>query len=183
MSALFVYCFKSDVAVLRSVKRDLLCLFGSVCKYNVFGFLWNNDYLDSLNEGDVIPKGKVYKKSTSFDEFDNYKAGVNALATYASLPQTTEDPVIIREGFRKKLSSPELKPITVKLNDNDVLLNLYGDDTVYKAFPDLGEETKNGILCSIRKANSDNSAFTLSRDSLRNITISDETVVPKSLFQ
>lgn len=167
--------------IIRNERNELNMVTRTVCQHNTetFGFLWNNDYIDSLNEGDVIPKGKVYKKSTSFDEYDNYKAGVNALATYGSLPQTTEDPVIIREGFRKKLSSPELKPITVKLNDNDVLLNLYGDDTVYKAFPDLGEETKNGILCSIRKANSDNSAFTLSRDSLRNITISDETIVPK----
>lgn len=167
--------------IFKNERNELNMVTRTVCQHNTetFGFLWNNDYLDSLNEGDIIPKGKVYKKSTSFDEFDNYKAGVNALATYASLPQTTEDPVIIREGFRDKLSSPELKLITVKLNDNDVLLNLYGDDTVYKAFPDLGEETKNGILCSIRKANSDNSAFTLSRESLRNITISDETVVPK----
>lgn len=167
--------------ILRNERNQLNMVTRKVCQHNTetFGFLWNNEYLDSLQENDVIPKGTVYKKSTSFDEFNNYKAGVNALATYASLPQTTEDPVIIREGFRDKLSSPELKPITVKLNDNDVLLNLYGDDNVYKAFPDLGEYTKNGILCSIRKANSDNSAFTLSRDSLRNITISDETIVPK----
>lgn len=167
--------------ILKNEHNELNMVTRKVCQHNTetFGFLWNNDYIDSLQEDDVIPKGTVYKKSTSFDEYNNYKAGVNALATYASLPQTTEDPVIIRQGFRKKLSSPEFKSITVKLNDNDVFLNLYGDENVYKAFPDLGEETKNGILCSIRKANSDNSAFTLSRDSLRNITISDETIVPK----
>lgn len=167
--------------IIKNERNELNLVTRKICQHNTetFGFLWNNEFLDSLQEGDIIPKGKVYKKSTSFDEFENYKAGVNALATYASLPQTTEDPVIIREGFRKKLSSPEFKKIVVKLNDNDVFLNLYGDNDVYKAFPDLGEETKNGILCSIRKANSDNSAFTLSRDSLRNITISDETIVPK----
>ena len=162
-------------------KNELTMITRKACQHNTetFGFLWNNEYLDSLNEDDIIPKGMVYKKSTSFDQFNNYKAGVNLLATYASLPDTTEDPVVISKSCQAKLSSPEIKKIVVKLNDNDVLLNLYGNEDEYKAFPDLGEETKNGILCSIRKANADNSAFTLSRESLKNITISDETIVPK----
>ena len=37
-----------------------------------YGFLYNNDYLDSLKINSVIPKSKTIKKSKSFDIADNY---------------------------------------------------------------------------------------------------------------
>lgn len=144
-----------------------------------FGYLWNNEYLDSLNEGDIIHKGDVFKKSTSFDEYNHYRAGTNALSTYMSLGNTTEDPVVISESFKRRLNTPSFKTISIKLNENDVFINHYGNNDVYKAFPDLGEEVKDGILCSIRKATTDTMPFELSRDNVRNITISDETIITK----
>lgn len=142
-----------------------------------FGYLWNNDYLDNIEEGNVIPNGTVYKKSRSFDDFNNYRAGTNVMSCYMATANTTQDPVIISKECQKKLSTPVFKEVEIKINDNDVFLNLYGNNDVYKAFPDLGEDVKDGILCSIRKANTDTMPFELSVENIQNIMISDETII------
>ena len=144
-----------------------------------FGFLWNNNYLDSIDVGSTIPKGKPYKTSNCFDDYGNYMSGLNALSTYMSLPNTTEDPVVISKSFQSRASSPEFKKITFVVNDNDVLTNLYGDDEIYKCFPDLGEEVQNGILCAIRRSTTEEALYARSRENLRRIMISDEVITAK----
>lgn len=148
-------------------------------QYNTesFGFLWNNEVLDSLQENSVIPAGEVYKKSQSFDEFNHYMPGVNLLSTYMSLPNTTQDPVIISTTCQEKLRSPEFAKFEFKLNENDILINCYGNDEVHKGFPDLGEYTKDGILCAIRKTTNNTSIYDLSRDNINKIFISDESII------
>lgn len=156
-----------------------------------YGYLNNNTYLDGLKPIDepktnnsfypedlkknTISKGDVYSKSMAYDNYNNRIDGVNLLMAYMSTAKNTEDSVIISESAAKKLTSPLIKPIKIIINDNDILLNLYGKDfDEYKTFPDIGEEIENGILCSVRREKKEESLFTQSYQRLKDFFINDD---------
>ena len=59
--------------------------------------------------------------------------------------------IVISDIAAKKLSSYFVHNVTVSLNTNDLLTNRYGGKNFYKCFPDIGEETKDTILCCMRR--------------------------------
>ena len=140
-----------------------------------YGFLYDNTFLDSLQVGSVIQKDDTMKKSISFDEFDNYRAGKNLNAMYVAEPSTTEDAIKVSIGASYKLARTAFKRVTVLINDNDIPLNLNGDCNSYKFIPDIGEEVKNGILCGTRTEKNDESFFAQSAERLRTTMINDIT--------
>lgn len=144
-----------------------------------YGFLYNNEYLDSLKVGSVIPEGQTYKKSKSFDCYDNYMNGKNLRVAYIADANTTEDAIEVSESAAKLLARTEIKVLTILINDNDIPLNLYGDNNVYKFIPDIGEDIKNGILCGTRTERNDESFFTQSAERLRIPMINDVTFKAK----
>lgn len=139
-----------------------------------YGFLYNNETLDRLKPGSSVKEGTVIQKSTSYDEYDNRIDGVNLLTAYMTCDETMEDSVIISESAANKLVSPLIKKVTVIINDNDILLNLYGDNNEYKTFPDIGEKVKDRILCAVRREKKEESLFTQSYERLKDIMMSDE---------
>lgn len=144
-----------------------------------YGFLYNNDYLDSIEVGSVIPQNKTIKKSKSFDNSDNYMSGKNLRVAYIADANTTEDAIEISQSGAIALSRPELKKITILINDNDIPLNMYGDDNIYKIMPDIGEEIKNGIICGTRTERNDEIFFTQSAEMLKVPMINDTTFKTK----
>lgn len=139
-----------------------------------YGYLFNNDYLDSIGVGSEISKGTTIQKSMAFDEYDNRMDGCNLLTMYSSCEETMEDAIVISESASKKLASPLIKKVNIVINDNDIPLNLYGDSNIYKIFPDIGEETVNSILCALRREKKEESLFSQSYSRLRELSISDE---------
>ena len=139
-----------------------------------YGYLFNNDYLDSLAPGAKIKKGTVVQKSMSFDEYDNRMDGCNLLTMYTACEETMEDAIVISESASKKLASPLVKKVNIVINDNDIPLNLYGNSSEYKIFPDIGEESKNSILCGLRREKKEESLYSQSYARLRELSISDE---------
>ena len=103
-----------------------------------YGYLYNNEYLDSLNVGDIIPENTVVQKSLAFDEYNNRKDGVNFNVAYLALDDNMEDSMIFSDVAAGRLTSPLINPVEIKINDNDIPLNIYGDDTHYKIIPDIG---------------------------------------------
>ena len=145
-----------------------------------YGYTYNNTTMDSLKTGDLIPAGTVIKKSSEFDEYDNRQDGVNLSTVYMASGLTIEDPIVISESAAKKFQSPLFDKVRVIVNDNDIILNLYGGNNQdeYKAFPDIGEEVKDGILCAVRRENKDDEAlFAQSWENLKHVMISDESYV------
>ena len=140
-----------------------------------YGFLYDNRYLDSLEIGSNIQKGRTIKKSTSFDNFDNYMSGKNLRVMYVADANTTEDAIQVSEFGSKALARTEFKVVTILINDNDIPLNLHGDANSYKFIPDIGEHVKNGILCGTRTEKNDESFFTQSAERLRVPMINDVT--------
>lgn len=139
-----------------------------------YGYLYNNEYLDSLNVGSIIKEGKVIKTSNGFDSYGNKMDGVNLTTIYLSCAQNMEDSVIISESAAEKLRTNLVKGTSITINDNDILLNLYGDENNYKAFPDIGEPIKDGIFCAIRRLENYNMLYSLAQDRLRSILPSDK---------
>lgn len=144
-----------------------------------YGFLYNNEYLDKLQVGSEIPSNQTVKKSKSFDTADNYMTGKNLRVAYIADASTTEDAIEISESASMALARPEIKKVTILINDNDIPLNLYGDDNVYKIMPDIGEDIKNGIICGTRTERNDEIFFTQSGERLKVPMINDTTFKTK----
>lgn len=109
---------------------------------------------DMLNKavGGTIRKGEYFYKSSSLDEYKNYRYGINAKVAYSSILETTEDAICVRKGFAEKVMFHTIDDVDITINLNDLMLNLYGDENVYKFMPNIGEEVPNtGIICRKRR--------------------------------
>lgn len=115
-----------------------------------FGFTYNNEYLDSLEEGDKISKGTRIFSSTSYDEYNNTGIGVNARLIHAIHPNVQDDATIISESFAKRMMSNNIISITIPLDNDMILLNKYGDEEHYQGLPNIGDNIHDHILCAVR---------------------------------
>ncbi len=139
-----------------------------------YGYLYNNKYIDRLKPDDIIPKGEVIRKSLAFDDYNNRQDGVNLITGYLSCDDTMEDSILLSSAAVPKLASPLIKKVQIIVNDNDIMLNLYGDDENYKSFPDINEKVLRGFLCGIRREKKEECLFTQSTKRLKDIMMSDE---------
>lgn len=114
-----------------------------------YGFKMIN-HIAHKHEGDYVAKGDILQQSSSYQD-DNYCGGVNARILYTVLPELTEDSLVISESLAKKMEYNMVDIVKVNLSKNSFMLNTYGDDSLYKPFPNVGEEIKNDVLLSIRE--------------------------------
>ncbi len=120
-----------------------------------FGYSYNISRMDQMQVGDKI-KDEIIYKSTSFDDQMNYRMGKNATVFYSTSTDTLEDALVVRKGWADSIRSVEIDNVQVSINTNEVPVNLYHDDKHdYKAFPDIGEEVNNSLLCAIRMINNE----------------------------
>lgn len=139
-----------------------------------YGYKYDNAVIDSIKEGDTIPKNTILYKSPCMDENENFMYGVNANVVYVTSQETIEDAVVISESFAKKLSTTKVTTCEVPFNDNDIFLNLYGDNDSYKCFPNVGEKTKNSIICGTRRKNKILDQLNLKNSNLKKIFPNDD---------
>jgi len=143
-----------------------------------YGYNVNTSFLDNLHKGDVVSKGDPLVISDSFDSALNKQDGINLTTIYLNISLTTEDPIVLSESAAKKFTSPLFDCVDIVINDNDIALNLYGDDNEYKTFPDIGEYVKKGVLCAIRRERKDDEAlYAQSKERLKELMISDVTYI------
>lgn len=115
-----------------------------------YGFRMNNAVIGKYNDGDILPKGTTIAQSSSYVN-DNYCAGCNLRLIYTVSPELTEDALVISDKAAERLKYDMVDVVTVNIKQSSFLLNKYGNETLYKPFPDIGEEIQNDILCSIRE--------------------------------
>jgi hypothetical protein len=115
-----------------------------------YGFRMNNAIAGKFNDGDVLPAGTTIAQSSSYVN-DNYCGGRNLRLIYTVLPELTEDALVISDLAAKSLEYDMVDVVTVNVKQSSFLLNKYGNETLYKPFPNIGEEIKDGIICSIRE--------------------------------
>lgn len=154
-----------------------LCKIVRPCEHLIekYGFKMVNHMLNRM-EGDILPKGSIIAQSTSYVN-DNYCAGRNIRFAYAVLPELTEDALVISEDAAKELEYAFVDTVNVSLKQDSFLLNQYGDDTVYKPFPNIGEAIQNGILCSIRENSYVSSAYEASINHINDKSIFSDGIV------
>ena len=143
-----------------------------------FGYQYNNDVIDSLEEGDTIKKNTILYKSTSYDDDMNYAYGKNVCAMYTLDPYTSEDAAVVSKSLAERFTSIETEVIPIGLNDNDYLINLYGDhgeiddsidlEEYYKPLPEIGTRV-GGTLVAIRRQFNNQLLFDFKRESLNEI--------------
>lgn len=171
--------------IVKDLKTNMLHVFErNTYEYitEMYGYNLYTEYIDSLQNSAIIPKGTPIIKPRSFDMSMNMCGGVNLTTAYLAMGETTEDPIILSESAAKKLEAPMFHSIQLVVNDNDILLNLYGDDNNYKSFPDIGEYTKNNILCAIRKERKDDEAlYCQSVQRLKELMVSDASYIASGM--
>lgn len=138
-----------------------------------YGYKYVNDNIDSIQEGDTIDKDDILYRSTSFNEDMMYGYGINVETLYTTDPMTIEDAIVISESTSSRLTSIEYDVIRISLNDNDLLINLYGDKDNYKAIPDIGEEVKDSTLAVKRRIIYSQSLFDLKEENMRKVLSTD----------
>ena len=139
-----------------------------------YGYLYNNEYMDSISPGDVIPAGTIIQKSLAYDEYNNRKDGVNFNIAYMTLDDNMEDSIIFSDAAAGRLTSPLVKPVKIMINDNDIPLNIYGNEKTYKIIPDIGQDIRDANLIALRKEKKEEAYYNQSVDRLRTIIMSDE---------
>lgn len=163
--------------ILKDIKSNKLDVVERVSYHYItenYGYLYNNEYMDNLSVGDYIPNNTIVQKSLAFDEYNNRKDGVNFNIVYMALDDNMEDSIIFSDEAASKLTSPLIKPVQIMINDNDIPLNIYGNDKMYKIIPDIGEKIIDANLIALRKEKRDEAYYAQSVDRLRKIIMSDE---------
>ena len=163
--------------ILKDTEKDRLDVIERISYEHItesYGYLYNNEVLDSLQLGSFISNGTILQKSLAFDEYNNRKDGRNFNVAYMALDDNMEDSIIMSQSAADKLVSPLINVIRIPINDNDIPLNIYGDETIYKVIPDIGEDTINANLIGLRKEKKEEALFSQSVDRLRKFTMSDE---------
>ena len=116
-----------------------------------FGFLNRIPEFSDIEEGMIIKAGEVISAASAYDDNLNLAYGRNLKTIfYNHKDGTIEDAIVVSETAAKKMSFTEISEYGVLINSNDVLLNLYGDNTEYKCLPDIFQEIK-GIICARRR--------------------------------
>jgi len=140
-----------------------------------YGYKMENK-IEDKSEGDDIEKDDLIYRSTSYDDDLNFMYGTNLKALYIPWKNLTfEDAICISESAKEKLTSYRVDEITININTNDILINLYGDNNEYKSFPDIGESF-NKFLCARRRIDYDSILTDLKTTQLNNINYSTDTV-------
>lgn len=139
--------------------------------YRSDGYGYQNIWLNTalLNKGNYIPP-EIKLSTSPIHKGSGYGLGTNLRCAYMSIPQVTEDAVVISETAAKKLTAQGVSKISFKILPNQLPLNLYGTDEEYKFMPDMGEYVReDGILCALRTPTADSIILDLMPESLHQI--------------
>lgn len=139
-------------------------------------YLYNNDVIDEKEEGQTLEKDELLYRSTSFDEYGNFRYGKNANVCFMIEDNTIEDAIHCSESFAEAMTSHYLTEVEVSVNNNDLLLNLYGDNDDYKCFPDIGEYIKDQKLACRRRINYQTALFDLQTENLKRVNYNGDTI-------
>ena len=149
--------------------------------HHVLGFDFKRtNATKGLREGIAIREGTILAQSPSVDENGDYRYGVNANVLLGSFPEVRQDGVVIRRGFAEKTKFKGYGEMVISFGEDEVPLNLYGDDENYKIHPDVGELIRpDGVLFASRKLITGLYPIQMSRKALRTPTRTDKRKIAK----
>lgn len=170
--------------ILRSKNSDTItCIERISYKFRseVYGYMYNNSYMDNFQPGMSIDRGQVLRTSIGFDQYMNKTAGCNLNVAYMCDDRNMEDSLIISDVCSEKMRAHLVRVVKVVLNENDIPLNIYGNDVMYKIHPDVGEYVKDGILMAYRREKKEEAVYTHSTKMLQQLMMSDDKITVNGL--
>lgn len=129
--------------------------FGSFHSY--FGFKYKlTEEAERIRPGESFDAETVIVEPVSKKPNNGYSYGVNLNIAYVSIPHVAEDGFVVSESALKKLQFSIFEKRTVNIGETHFPLNLYGDESNYKPFPDIGEYIhESGVITALRKFDKD----------------------------
>lgn len=120
--------------------------------HQYFGFRYKGQKgLSQIRVGAYIPKGTVFLDSPSITDEGDYKYGIQANMAFMSHPACSEDGMAVSDKFLGRLGFQTFENRVVEWGRKRFALNLYGNDKVYKPFPDIGSVIReDGLLMALR---------------------------------
>lgn len=150
--------------------------------YFGFSYKYNEQVMNNLRVGEILKKDTILADSPTVDKNYGYKFGINANMCLLSLPETTEDGVVISESMSNKLNYDVFETRVVEFGSKNFPLNIYGDDKTYKAFPEIGDMVcDDSVIMVLRDYDQDISAGITSINDVREFsTIFDKAIYVKA---
>lgn len=132
---------------------DILSLERHFSYHPYFGFDYKNgEGLKNLRKDEVIEEDTVLLETPTTSETGGYKFGINAKVALMTLPEVSEDGVIISESFAEKLKFYKYETRYIEFGKDQFPLNIYGDAENYKFLPEIGERVRDdGLLAVLRE--------------------------------
>jgi hypothetical protein len=110
--------------------------------------------MPEMEFGDTLEAGTLLERTNMYDDGLNLKYGVNLNVLFLAKDGLTfEDGIPLSASGAKKFSHTSVTEADIVVNNNDVLLNLYGDKGRHQPFPTVGQKIKGGILAARRRIN------------------------------
>lgn len=123
------------------------------CTHQHFGFQYKyNGLRDSLHRKQNIPKGTIIGDSPLVDQDGDYMFGLEANVAYMSDPAVIEDGIKVSRSFLEKCTPTTYETRVIMFGAHDFPINLYGNESNYKPFPDIGDRIhSHGLLFALRE--------------------------------
>jgi len=140
-------------------------------RHLVYGVKLNHTpILNQLRAGMGIKKDTLFAYSNSVKEGNIFTNSISANVINVSHPCSIEDGYGISESFAKRGALLKLFSIQGSWGRKQYPLNLYGDDKIYKPFPNVGDKIKeNGLIMAFREYSSDFDVIEMSNKRLRQV--------------
>lgn len=137
--------------------------------HGFFGYtLTNTDEFNGLYYNSPISKDTILAVAPSYGREGSYNYGVNANVAFMSHPAVADDGIVISESFAERTKMISITKRVINITKDNIPINLYGDDNVFKFIPNVGEKVRpDGLLCGIRQRNDWFSVSDLSDENLR----------------
>jgi DNA-directed RNA polymerase beta subunit len=136
------------------------------------------DCISDKEVGDTVREEDFIYKSSNYDEDKNFSYGTNLKAVFLPYKNLTyEDGIVMSESSAKKLAAYKVEQTMFSVNSNDILLNTYGDSTVYKSFPKIGDEVGEKVLAVIRRRDHSKVLYDFQADRLTVADNKDDTII------
>lgn len=85
-----------------------------------------------------------------------YMMGVNVNVAFATHPSSTTDSVLVSQRLADKMKHLAFGTLSVEIKQNDIPLNIYGDEDNYFCIPNIGSLTNpDGILMALRSSSNE----------------------------
>jgi hypothetical protein len=129
------------------------------------GTEYNNELLDSLDIGSTVEAETTTHKSTSFDKRELYRLGKELNTIFTTWTCVEEDSLVVTEHTSEMMDT---------VNQKSVKLYLNPDHIIVQEFPDIGEEIPEGLLCALRKVNTDSILYSGKNKNTNRLMMGDQ---------